>query len=301
MPGIYIAALITSVLALAAVGTILWQVTQRDDRGLITLLLVASLPLSMATFYGVRKPLDRLLVARLGKDSPALTAIRLGYAPLTEEPAKLLPLLLLLVPRFHGRLTQKSVISVAMALGLGFALGEIWLVAGFVAQDPKLGDLPFYMYGGFLAERLQTCFIHCGFTVTAVAALARGWRWFPLGMIAAMTLHFLGNFPIFLMKQDTWGLGKETWGTIVGMWVAAFAVGSLVLLGLIYFGPAAAKKLFTAKVLCPDCGERYKQPIFGLNMGMKRYEQCPLCKKWHWIDIRDMLKSDVQENTNPAG
>ena len=78
-------------------------------------------------------------------------------------------------------------------------------------------------------------------------------------------------------------------------------MGSLVLLGLIYFGPAAAKKLFTAKVLCPDCGQRYKQPIFGLNMGMKRYEQCPLCKKWHWIDIRDMLKPDVQENTNPAG
>ena len=301
MPGIYIAALITSLLALAAVGTILWQVTQQQDRGLIVLLLVLSLPLSMATYYGVRKPLDRFLVAQFGKDSSVLTAIKLCYAPLTEEPAKLVPLLVLLVPQFRGRLVGKSVVSIAMALGLGFALGEIWLVASSIAPNPKLGSYPFYMYGGFLGERIQTCFIHPGFTVLAVAALARGWRWFPLGLLGAMLLHFLGNFPIFLMGQNVGGLGQEAWATIVGLWVAAFTVGSIVLLGLIYFGPTAVKKLFTARVLCPDCGERYKQPIFGLNMGMKRYEQCPVCKKWHWIDIRDMLTEEVQESTNPAG
>jgi hypothetical protein len=290
MPGIYIAALITTLFALAVVGTFLWQVTQRQDRGLMLLLVVLCLPLSMSTFYGVRKPLDRYLAARLGDPSPALTALRLCYAPLTEEPAKLVPLLLLGLPWFRGRLNAKSVVAVALALGLGFAVGEIWLVARFVALDPKLGHLPFYLYGGFLGERLQTCLIHPGFTVLAVAGLARGWRWFPLGLLGAMTLHFLGNFPIYLMQQNAWGLGMEAWATIVGLWVAAFAVGSLVLLGLIYFGPAAAKKLFTARVLCPDCGQQYRQPLFGMNMGMKRYEQCPLCKKWHWIDIRDLLK-----------
>src|SRR5262245_11210808 len=98
MAGIYIAALITSLLSLAVVATILWQVRQQQDRGLIVLLVVLSLPLSMATFYGVRKPLDRFLVVRLGKDSPVLTAIKLCYAPLTEEPAKLLPLVVLLAP-----------------------------------------------------------------------------------------------------------------------------------------------------------------------------------------------------------
>jgi hypothetical protein len=292
MPGIYITAIITSGLALAAVGTMLWQVTQSEDRGLILLLFALTLPLSPATFYGVRKPIDRYLESQLGKESGPLTAVRLWYAPLTEEPAKLAPLLVLLLPQFRGRLTSKAVVAVAMALGLGFALGEIWLVAGFVAGDPKVGKLPFHMYGGFLGERLQTCFIHPGFTVVSVAALARGWRWFPLGLLGSMTLHFLGNFPIYLMKQNVWQLGEQAWGTIVSLWVVAFTVGSLVLLGLIYFGPAAAKKLFTARVLCPDCGERYRQPIFGLNMGMKRYEQCPLCKKWHWIDIRDMLKAE---------
>jgi hypothetical protein len=161
------------------------------------------------------------------------------------------------------------------------------------------------MYGGFLGERLQTCFIHPAFTVLAVAALARGWRWFPLGLAGAMVLHFLGNFPIYLMKQNVWGLGQGAWTTIVGLWVAAFTVGSLVLLGLIYFGPGAVKKLFTARIRCPGCGELYKQPLFGVNMGMKRYEECPHCKKWHWVDIRDLLLDDEQaveqESTNPAG
>jgi hypothetical protein len=290
MPGIYVAAVITTILALVAAGTVLSQVTLREDRSLIVLLLALALPLSPAMFYGVRKPLDRLLEAQLGKHTSALTAVRLCYAPLTEEPAKLAPLLVLLLPPFRRRLTGGTIVSMAMALGLGFALGEIWLVAGFVARNPEMARLPFHMFGGFIAERIETCFIHPGFTVVAVAALAGGWRWFPLGLLGSMTLHFLGNFPILLMQQDTLGLGKETWSLLVGLWVAGFTIGSLLLLGLIYFGPAAASKLFTARVLCPSCGQRYRQPIFGLNMGMKRYERCPVCKKWHWVDIRDMLK-----------
>jgi hypothetical protein len=291
-PGISIAALLTSLLALAAVGTILWQVTRAEDRALVLLLLAVALPLSPATYFGVRKPLDRFLQAQLGKESPALTAARLCYAPLTEEPAKLVPLLVLLTPPFRGRLTKDSAVSIALACGLGFAIGEIWLVASFVAGDEKVAHLPFSMFGGFLSERIQTCLIHPAFTVVTVAALARGWRWFPLGLLGSMALHFLGNVPIYLMQIDAGGLGKPTWQTFVGLWVAGFTVGSLVLLGLIYFGPAAAKKLFTGRVLCPSCGERYRQPIFGMNMGMKRYERCPRCKKWHWIDIRDMLKED---------
>jgi len=29
---------------------------------------------------------------------------------------------------------------------------------------------------------------------------------------------------------------------------------------------------------------------------MKRYEQCSLCKKWHWIDLRDLLKEPTEAN-----
>src|SRR5262245_17285369 len=199
MPGIYIAAIITSLLAFAAIGTLVWQVTPRQNRGLALALIVLGLPLSVGTFYGLRKPLDRYLEAKLGKDSSGLTALRLCYAPLTEEPAKLVPLLLLVLPPFRGRLTKDTAVSFAMASGLGFALGEIWLIAGFLADNPKLGNLQFYMYGGFFGERLQTCLIHPAFTLVTVAAIARGWRWFPLGLLGSMTLHFLSNFPIYLI------------------------------------------------------------------------------------------------------
>jgi hypothetical protein len=93
------------------------------------------------------------------------------------------------------------------------------------------------------------------------------------------------------MNQNVGNLGPETWQTIVGVWLAFFTVGSIALLGLMYFGPAAAKKLFTAKARCPECGALYRQPLFAMNMGMKRYERCSECKKWHWIDIRDSLKN----------
>src|SRR5262245_28713096 len=102
MPGIYIAALLTSLLGLVIVGTIVWQVTRREDRGLTLALGLVALPLSASTYYCVRKPIDRFLEDRLGKESGALTAVRLCYAPVTEEPAKLLPLLLLALPQFRG-------------------------------------------------------------------------------------------------------------------------------------------------------------------------------------------------------
>lgn len=292
MLGIYIAAILTSLLAAIAFGSLVLQITPKPDCSLVLVLTICGLPLSVSTYYLVRLPIDRGLEKQLGKESSAYTAARLCYAPVTEEPAKLLPLLLLLLPPFRGHLTRDSVVAIGMALGLGFAIGEMWLVAHFIAADPKLGAFPFYMYGGYIGERLQTCLTHSGFTVLAVWGLRRGWGWFIVGLSGGMVLHFLGNFPIYLMRQDAWGLGKDVWSQIVGVWVALFSVGALVLLGLIYFGPTAAKKLLTAKVLCPDCGQLYRQPIFGMNMGMKRYEQCPLCKKWHWIDIRDMLKND---------
>ena len=34
---------------------------------------------------------------------------------------------------------------------------------------------------------------------------------------------------------------------------------------------------------CPDCGTVYPRPLFGLNMGPKRYERCPNCRKWHLL------------------
>jgi hypothetical protein len=59
----------------------------------------------------------------LGADSRAFAVFDTCFAPLTEEPAKLW---LLLVPAFVGRLRKENAPGVAMAIGLGFGLGEAW-------------------------------------------------------------------------------------------------------------------------------------------------------------------------------
>ena len=287
MSGLITAAVVVTFLGIAVCGTIILQVAEKKNYPLLATLFLLALPLSAGTYYIVRLPLKAAIEARLDKGSAVNTIARLCYAPLTEEPAKLLPLLVLLLPLFWGRLTRENVVAIAMALGLGFAIGEMWLIFQFIAESPDLvpggkwANVPaheFYFFGGYVSERLQTCFTHSGFVVLSVWGLRRGPGWFVLGLAGAMTLHFLGNFPIYLMNIDAFGWGKPVWQQLVGLWVALFTVFSLVLLGGMYFGPAALKKLFTAKVKCPDCGELYSQPIFGMNAGMKRYERCPHCK-----------------------
>lgn len=290
MPGIYLTALLTSLLGIAALGTLIWQLAEKSDRRFLLALLIVGLPLSPLVFYAVRMPLDAWFKSTLGADSPWLVAMQLCYAPLTEEPAKLLPLVLIGLPAFRGKLTTKTVVPIALTLGLAFAVGEMWLVARFVAQRPELAGLPFYQFGGYVSERLQVCFTHAGFTALSVWGLARGPRWFALGLASGMVAHFLGNFPIYLMGIDWGGIGKPAWQILITLWVAGFTIGAVILLGVLQFGTVALKRFFRSHVRCPDCGGCYRQPIFGMNMGFKRYERCTLCGKWHWIDVRQVLR-----------
>src|SRR5204862_8068495 len=108
MPGmfhpIYVMAAATSVVALAVFGMILWQMCPRDRRSWVLLLLVIGCFMSPAAFYGVRAPLliwplDPILKQPGWADrgwSMVRDLIRLAYAPLTEQPAKLAPWLELL-------------------------------------------------------------------------------------------------------------------------------------------------------------------------------------------------------------
>ena len=80
---------------------------------------------------------------------------------------------------------------------LGFGIGEIWFLAHALIKSPSYPDLPFWMFGGFMIERLAVCFLHGAFLVPPFYALAAG-RSFLLGGLAGMVLHFLLNFPIYL-------------------------------------------------------------------------------------------------------
>src|SRR5262249_40561836 len=149
--------------------------------------------------------LDHWLVAQLGARSVAYKWLKTFYAPLTEEPAKLIPLL---IPAIRRDLDARNFVRYALAIGVGFAIGEMSLIAHFIAHRPALAALPFYQFGGYVSERLMTCVFHSAFVAVAL------WRWrrrFALGVAGAAALHWLGNFPLSLMAWNAGGLGPTFW------------------------------------------------------------------------------------------
>jgi len=286
MPGIYAAAAITTVIAIATWVVFLMQLaTKSDRRWLMTLVALGTLCCPIA-YFGVRLPVRPIVREVLGADSVAMRAYRTIEAPLTEEPLKLAPLLLLLVPTFRRRLTRESVVPTAFALGLGFGIGEIWLVANLIAQVPRFAELPFYEFIGFVGERLVVC-------VWAVLALSRGPLWLPLGLLAGMTLHFTANFPVFLAPSEFGGIKQDVfWPLLLTLWILLLAIVTLIALGLLHFGLREFKRLTNGKARCPSCNATYNRPgVLAFNLGLKRYDRCPSCKNWHWIDIRNNVEA----------
>lgn len=297
---IYIMAAVTSVVALAVWGTLLWQLCPRDKRRpLIITLLLLGFFMSPAAFFGVRRP---LLIGPLepvlkhpgwdvGGWSVVRDAVRLTFAPLTEEPAKLAPWLVLLAAGWPLLPTRRMVAPLALAMGLGFAVGEIWLVAGLIAQanDPKLAALPWYSFGGFLSERLMTCVTHALFALPAVALARRGWKWGAVGLALAMTMHWVSNAPIVLMHREMFGWKAGTWQLLIQVWLVLFTIAGLAALIGCFAGRKMLRGLWSLRMVCPECGATYRQPIFlGLNFGLSRYERCGACHKWHWVTLKNL-------------
>ena len=150
MKGIYITALLTSGLAFAFYSWLIRRL-KAPARWLWLAWLIV-LPMQPLAFYGVRLPLDKLLVGWLGKTSAMYQLLTTFYAPVTEETAKLLPLL---IPAILRDIRRDNFVRYALAIGLGFGIGEMWLIAYLIAKSPDLGNLPFYQYGGYAGERLM--------------------------------------------------------------------------------------------------------------------------------------------------
>ncbi len=276
--GIIVAAAITTALVVVLYGYIIARMSSRADRSLLVLAALVALPLQPLAFYLVRLPLHHALTGWLGAGA-LLTAISLFYAPLTEEPAKWLPLL---VPAIRRRLTPDNAVALALAVGLGFGVGELWLIAFQLARVPAIAALPFYTFTGFLFERTLVCFLHGGLIVFAYHRLAGG-RSFLVGGLIGMALHFALNFPIFLAGIDLFGVGNSVWSTLLTLWIVFLAAA----LGIAV--TRLSRGRFREVVLgysdCPECGAHYPRPLLGLNFGLARYERCPSCRHFHWIRL----------------
>lgn len=277
MHGIYLAAILTTGIAAAIFGPLIHRLKMPADVRLVWLAAGLALPMQPLAFYLVRIPLDHWLVSQLGSTSIAYQWLTSLYAPLTEEPAKLIPLL---IPAIRRDIRAANFVRYALAIGFGFAIGEMWLVADHVARVPAFAGLPFYMFGGYMGERLVTCLLHSAFVCVALWRLRSR---FLLGVAGAMTLHWLCNFPILLMAWDAGGFGKTFWTIAVQGWVLLFFFGSLALFSYFTFGRVAPARIFYGRRRCPECDHEYDPSMFlALNFGRTRYERCPHCRHWHW-------------------
>lgn len=303
MPGIYIAAIISTTLALVIAGRFILLGTPKGERKFIIVLMAFHLPMCALAFYCLREPLDHFVQKALGGSHTAYQFARTFYAPLTEEPAKLW---LLLVPSFFASLTRENALRRAMAIGLGFGIGEMWLLAGWHAQNPHIAKIPWWALQGFVQERFIVCFMHGVFTCAALRTI----REKPVrSVLFAMALHYLGNFPIFLAQLNVPALGRN-WLVVLVLWVMFYFLAMLALLVWFYPDIGGIRKSLHARGQCPGCGfvfSRWRLANFNircrellvgrrLSCGIS-LERCPRCKKWHKVKT---FAEDLPEEL-PAG
>ena len=285
MHGIYLTAILTTGIAIAIFGPLIHKLKMPANERLVWLAAVVALPLQPLAFYLVRVPLDHWIVGHLGSTSLTYQWLTSFYAPLTEEPAKLIPLL---IPAIRRDISAVNFVRYALAIGVGFAIGEMWFIAERITHIPAFNGMPFYQFGGYVGERLMVCLFHSAFVSVALWQLGRR---FALGFAGAATLHWLGNFPILLMAWNVGGLGKTFWTVVIQVWLLFYVFGALALFSWFTFGRIAPGRMLFGRRHCPECGGDYDAPLFGLNFGIRRYERCPHCRHWHWT------KAPAQENS----
>lgn len=298
---LYIAAMITSVVTVCMFGALVRQLTVPGHRWKLLCLAFLGLFTSPLAYALIRLPMIRLIEPPLFGTTPEKPdgtasafmrgSVRLLYAPLTEEPMKLLPWVAMLLIGVMHKPTREMVVPIALTVGVAFAIGEFWLVAYLISAkpDPALAQLPWYAFGGYMSERLMTCFSHTLFALPTVLLYRRGVLLAMVGLAIGMVLHYLGNAPIVLMNHRAFGISTESWSVIVSLWLAFFVLIATAAMVTVHFGREVIARIIQNKMICPECGAIYLQPILaGINMGTWRYEPCGACHKWHWVTIKDL-------------
>ena len=192
---------------------------------MLGLAFLIALPLQPLVFYVVRLPLDGLVRAMLGLGK-SWGMVALLYAPLTEEPAKWLPLA---VPPVANALAPANAVPLALVIGLGFGIGEIWFLTHALVASPTYPDLPFWMFYGFAIERLEVCLLHgvlrripdrtAGTGRNVLAGRRRGHGAAPPHQLSDLSRADRRIRP-----------GRAGWSIIVMGWVAALAVAGAIML-----------------------------------------------------------------------
>jgi len=262
MHGIYISAIITTALAIFVYGSFVFIKAKKKALPWYITAVLVHIPIYWAAFFWYRIPLDWLITRFIEAGSGWHLFISMTYAPITEEPAKwiLLPVVAIAIAITKAEKFPFHPIKMALAIGLGFGIGEMWLLAVGVAKIPDYATFPWYMFSGFIGERFMVCFLHAAFAAVVWTKLRKGYKiiW---GMVIAMLLHYFANFPIYLKIIDLGNFGETTWIAIISAYIYLF-----ILVLYLTFGSAPIGSVLYGKARCPSCGEIYPRPYFALKV-----------------------------------
>jgi hypothetical protein len=128
--------------------------------------------------------------------------------------------------------------------------------------------------------------LHSAFVVFSLR-----WR---AGILVAMLAHLGLNFPIALMAMDPDKTAHQVvWSVFLGAWTAAYFFWAILVMARFSLGRFSPGELLLGRARCPGCGQVYARSILmGCNLGPRRYERCPHCKKWHFTSDADLVKVD---------
>lgn len=270
--GFLIAAVLTAILAVLLIGFYALRAAGPPVR-LPLLAGVLATPLHAASLFLVRMPLHGVLVTAL--PSGVLFWVASLYAPLLEEPAKWLVLFL---PFIRARLTPANAAGIALAVGLGFGLGEIVNLAALtMLHAPETTQQAFYIYNGFMVERLIVCFLHGAMIVPVAQRLADGRPVWP-GLLIGMALHYLVNFPLVMAEVEPFGIGRGIWIGLAMPWLTLMALGLAV-----YLVDARRRRTggsVLGEAVCEACGTSYPRSLLAFNLGPWKLQRCPHCGRW---------------------
>jgi hypothetical protein len=255
--------------------------------------ILVHIPIYWAAFYFYRLPLDWLITRMIEAGSGWHLFTAMTYAPLTEEPAKwvLLPIVAIVLSVTKPEKLPFSPIRMALAIGLGFGIGEMWLLAVGIAKIPDYAGLPWYMFSGYIGERFMVCFLHAAFAAVVWTKIRKGFN-IVWGMLIAMLLHYSANFPIYLKIIDMGNLGEMTWVAIISVYIYLFFFAMILVVLYLTFGSAPIGSVLYGEARCPSCGEIYPRPYLAIKVKGKRRERCPHCREVHNIGEGDVV-SDV--------
>ncbi|MBS0204749.1 MAG: hypothetical protein JSS49_17730 [Planctomycetes bacterium] len=265
--GILFAAASATLASVVIIGGVIAWNSPPADRWYLVFLGLVMVPASPLTFYGIRLPLDGLLRLVINDDSHRL--VTFAARPMIEELFKLWPLM---IPVIWKSTTKETRLWRALAIGLGFGIGEIWLLADIVFRNnPEVANQSVLSLTGFINERAMVCLIHGGLTAIALHT-------FGAGLPLAITLHAAGNLPFYLQEISAFGLAATTWTSIVRTWVLWYFFMMVAFVWTMAGGDFHAIWLLFGDATCPYCGTVYPRASLTWNLRVVHQDHCPRCK-----------------------